>query len=206
MPRIDPESRRREIVSAALKLFERDGFDSVRVEDILQEVGLSKGGFYHHFRSREDILRQIVVNETNDLVARINKELTGNDPVSDMISLFTVGSLNFGGEVGVLKTLDSFASKTIYLDEMETRFSIHLKPLIARIVATGVESKIFSDVDCNATAEIVIAVNGHGNRCAVLGALDESQLKDYNTTALQILGTHLGIAETLSKLASEMVS
>ena len=206
MPRIDPEVRRQAIISAGIKLFQRDGFDSVRVDDILELVGLSKGGFYHHFKSREDILRQIVIDETRETVASMDSSLVNVDPVKALTQLFLNGSISLGADVGILTTLSSFSSKSVYLDELERQLCLQLKPHIIKIIEHGVQKKIFRSVDCDATAEMILAVNGHGNRCAVLESLEADKLKAYNVTATEALGRYLGIEGELKSLLSALAS
>ena len=204
MPRVDPLVRRQAIISTSLKMFQRDGFDSVRVDDILEQVGLSKGGFYHHFKSREDILRQIVADETTGTVSSVDSSLVRNDPVAALIQLFSFGSTSLGADAGVLGTLDSFASKSVYLNELERQLSLQLKPHIAKIIEQGIAKKVFRPVDCAATAEIVMAVNDHGNRCAVLRSLDAEHLKAYNITAMESLGRFLGIEDEIQILITAL--
>ena len=57
--RLSPEERRKQILVAARTLISQAGVESVRVEDILQQLSLSKGGFYHHFRSLDEVLREL---------------------------------------------------------------------------------------------------------------------------------------------------
>jgi TetR/AcrR family transcriptional repressor of nem operon len=46
---------RQRIVGAAGKLFREKGFDGIGVADIMQAAGLTHGGFYGHFASKEDL-------------------------------------------------------------------------------------------------------------------------------------------------------
>src|SRR5699024_5128311 len=46
----------------ALHLFEEHGFHGVTVNQIVDSVGTSKGGFYHHFSSKEELL--FVIHDT----------------------------------------------------------------------------------------------------------------------------------------------
>jgi TetR/AcrR family transcriptional regulator, transcriptional repressor for nem operon len=46
---------RRKIILEALRLFSLKGFLSASIQDILDAVGASKGGFYNHFKSKEDL-------------------------------------------------------------------------------------------------------------------------------------------------------
>jgi len=206
MPRVDPKIRREEIIKAALALFQRDGFDSVKVEAILHEVGLSKGGFYHHFKSREDILRQIVISETGDLVDDLQESLVGDDSIAALANLFIRGSANLGADAGVLNTLSSFASRSVYLDELEKQLALLLKPHVTTLIKLGVERKVFRDVDCDATAEIIFAVNEYANRSAILGSLSGEQLHAYSQTAIEALARHLGIDGQLQRQLLSMAS
>lgn len=55
----DPPRTRRELVDSALHLFEKEGFDRTTLQQIVSRANLTKGAFYHHFESKEDLLSQI---------------------------------------------------------------------------------------------------------------------------------------------------
>jgi AcrR family transcriptional regulator len=46
------ETRRR-ILESARRLFNRNGFSDVTIEQVMKRVGLTRGGFYKHFESKE---------------------------------------------------------------------------------------------------------------------------------------------------------
>jgi TetR/AcrR family fatty acid metabolism transcriptional regulator len=50
------ERRKNQILDAALRVFARMGFDQARMNDIVREAGLSKGGVYWYFDSKEQII------------------------------------------------------------------------------------------------------------------------------------------------------
>jgi len=54
------ESRRRQIVEAAVALWLRQGFDATPVEAIAREAGLAKGTVYLYFPSKEALLEEAV--------------------------------------------------------------------------------------------------------------------------------------------------
>ena len=47
---------RQRLIEAAVKRFYRDGFRNVGLDQILEEVGISKTAFYKHFRCKEDLM------------------------------------------------------------------------------------------------------------------------------------------------------
>lgn len=52
----DPAQTRRAIIKASLKLFKKNGYYPTAVKDIADEAGVTKGAFYHHFETKEDVL------------------------------------------------------------------------------------------------------------------------------------------------------
>ena len=56
-----PAARRQAILAAAIGVFARHGFDAATTDDIARAAGLSKGGLYWHFKSKDDILAAILV-------------------------------------------------------------------------------------------------------------------------------------------------
>lgn len=51
-----PKSTKEKITATALRLFETYGYNKVTVDKIVQESGTSKGGFYHNFKSKDELL------------------------------------------------------------------------------------------------------------------------------------------------------
>lgn len=51
--------RRGQILDTAEKLFFEKGYDRTSIQDILDALRLSKGGFYHYFDAKETVLREI---------------------------------------------------------------------------------------------------------------------------------------------------
>ncbi|MCF6191928.1 MAG: TetR/AcrR family transcriptional regulator [Candidatus Hydrothermae bacterium] len=64
--RREPDARER-ILAAAYRLFRDRGYSVTPLSLILQEAGVSKGGFYHHFSSKEDLFLEIVRTELDTL-------------------------------------------------------------------------------------------------------------------------------------------
>ncbi|WP_049630379.1 TetR/AcrR family transcriptional regulator [Cellvibrio sp. pealriver] len=49
---------RGKILQAAAQLFREKGFDGIGIADLMKKVGLTHGGFYGHFASKEDLMSQ----------------------------------------------------------------------------------------------------------------------------------------------------
>ena len=55
--------RQQQIIETAEKLFYQNGYEETSIQDILDELGLSKGGFYHHFESKLQLLEAICARQ-----------------------------------------------------------------------------------------------------------------------------------------------
>jgi AcrR family transcriptional regulator len=51
---------RQEILRAAARLFQQQGYDATSMNDVAAALKLSKGGLYHHFQSKDEILFHIM--------------------------------------------------------------------------------------------------------------------------------------------------
>jgi TetR/AcrR family transcriptional repressor of nem operon len=57
----DHKSQTREhILRAAGRLFRKHGYNGVGIETIMQEAGLTRGGFYHHFGSKQALFAEVL--------------------------------------------------------------------------------------------------------------------------------------------------
>ncbi|MEV7341931.1 TetR/AcrR family transcriptional regulator [Streptomyces sp. NPDC093544] len=62
MPRITKEDKarnRQNIVEAASRMFRAQGIDAVGIAELMKEAGLTHGGFYNHFASKNDLAVEV---------------------------------------------------------------------------------------------------------------------------------------------------
>src|SRR5262245_5248095 len=88
----DHKSRTREkIVEAASAAFRGDGISAVRVQDVMARAGLTHGGFYAHFDSKDDLLRAALEHASEQTIERLSKplaELRGEDRLRTVIDSY----------------------------------------------------------------------------------------------------------------------
>ncbi|MHA6298146.1 TetR/AcrR family transcriptional regulator [Devosia sp. CAU 1758] len=58
---LNAEKRREQILDCAQALFFGKGYEATTVQDLMLAAGVSKGGFYHHFAAKEDVLEALSV-------------------------------------------------------------------------------------------------------------------------------------------------
>ncbi len=64
------ELNRQRIVETAARLFRERGFDGVGIAQLMEEVGLTHGGFYGQFSSKEDLMAEACAKAFHDTMQR----------------------------------------------------------------------------------------------------------------------------------------
>jgi TetR/AcrR family transcriptional repressor of nem operon len=57
---VDKEKHRERIVAIAARMAREKGLDGISIADLMKEAGLTHGGFYRHFSSREALINEAV--------------------------------------------------------------------------------------------------------------------------------------------------
>ncbi|MAY35285.1 MAG: hypothetical protein CMN84_04195 [Spongiibacteraceae bacterium] len=72
---MNSDERRQKILNAAIEVLLEKGVAASRMNDFVEASGLSKGGVYHHFDSKEDLLIGVLEHFLNEHFAMIQLEL-----------------------------------------------------------------------------------------------------------------------------------
>ncbi|WP_380058896.1 TetR/AcrR family transcriptional regulator (plasmid) [Falsihalocynthiibacter sp. SS001] len=160
--RMAPEERRERILDAAQALFYTRGWDDVTVADILAETEISKGGFYHHFSAKEDLLDGIIERFTKE--ALNDAEASSSAAQGDALARFNA----FLSSTARWKAERSHQLK-FFVDAMlrpgnDVQFHRILllscaaaRPILRDIIADGAEEGCFDVPDVDLAAETILA-------------------------------------------------
>lgn len=103
------KTTRDHIVEAADQLFYRQGYERTSFSDIADAVRISRGNFYYHFKSKDEILRAVIdlrLQNTRNMMARWKSE--GETPEDRILSFIHILIANrakimlYGCPVGTL--------------------------------------------------------------------------------------------------------
>jgi AcrR family transcriptional regulator len=79
-PRVNAERRakmRRRLIEAAMLVVADKGFETTQIDDVMKAAGVSRGGFYGHFRSMPELLGAIGAELGNETMQLIEERVTG---------------------------------------------------------------------------------------------------------------------------------
>jgi TetR/AcrR family transcriptional repressor of nem operon len=155
---------KQKIIHESLKLFSLKGFTSTSIQDILAAANTSKGGFYNHFSSKEDLFYQ-VLDEARKIWR--DRNLSGLKQAESSLERVTLLLRNYKDRY--LKDADNFPGGCVFITlsvelsdqiphlskEIEKGF-IGLKNLYKRFLDEGKHSgELDKNVDTDAITEMI---------------------------------------------------
>lgn len=155
------ESRPDEILEAALEIFERDGFDAARVEDIARDANISKAGVYLYFETKEAILRGLIEREVAPLARNFKAmaEAGVSDPEGSLrrlLAAFTelaADKRKFAVPRLVLAVAGRYPDLAAFYRENVVDQALGA---IRALIEAGIEKGVFRPCDAGAAARAVL--------------------------------------------------
>jgi len=159
------EITRAEILRKAMEVIYKKGYHAATIDDMIQAAQLTKGAFFYHFKSKEDMclhmLREIFADQTYAVWTGPLED--SNDPMSDILKQLR----------DILYDEDRFDVRygcpMVNLIEEISPSNIHLRKELRKITeawVTGIEkvllagqkiNKVPVHLNCRETAEFIIA-------------------------------------------------
>lgn len=106
--RLKPAQRIGEVLDAALIEFSKHGFAATRMDDVARRAGLSKGGLYAHFASKEHLLEALLSRQLQPTLMAESLVITEYQSIEDMIDHFLdaiYGTLEDADTLAVIKLI-----------------------------------------------------------------------------------------------------
>jgi len=167
MPKItdaQKETRRQQILDAALRCFSRDGFHGTTTADIVRESGVSQGTLYLYFATKEDIVVALADDRHQGEAFLSALAQSEPDPVQGLMLMIELYGKSLPDprrldqrRVGIQGWAEALRNPRIHASAVEGLSSV--REAIVGLIEKGQQtSQIRPDVDPDAMARILIAV------------------------------------------------
>ncbi|GGE56684.1 atu genes repressor [Streptosporangium jomthongense] len=155
----DPESARGRLLREAARLFRDKGYERTTVRDLAAAVGIQSGSLFHHFRTKEEILKAVMVEtirlNTAVMQAAVNAANTNREKLRALISaelesingqtgeamavlVYEWRSLSEASQAEVLKLRDLYEALWLdVLNALKRDGALVADPFIVRRMLTG---------------------------------------------------------------------
>ena len=86
---LQKEKTHQKIVSTASKMFRKSGYSNSGVQKVMRAVGLTRGGFYAHFGSKDDLFIEAISHALENMRKYWLQGIKGNKTKEDLSQIIT---------------------------------------------------------------------------------------------------------------------
>ncbi len=200
--------RRDAFIDAAQRLIQTKGYEQMSIQDLLDELGASRGAFYHYFDSKAALLDAVVARMVTDAMAAVRPVV--DDPrlsaTEKLAGLFSgIASWKTERMDLLMAILEVWLSDGNALVRERFRHSVvvSLTPVLTTIVEQGVVDGSFAVTGADRVARVLVSLllganehagelfSRHRDRLVTLDEV-EAALNAYPEAIEQILGARSG--------------
>lgn len=157
-------ARRNEILQSARKLVYTKGFDQMTIQDILDDLGMSKGAFYHYFSSKADVqealVDHMVVNEVGPLLNNIVQDQSMT-ALEKLHAYFDLSARWKSAQKEMILSLTRvwYSDENAQFRQRMNALSIKkITPMLGEIIKQGVREGVFTTPYPEHFGEIIVYV------------------------------------------------
>lgn len=182
------EKRKKSLLDAAWSCAARKTFTDLTVDDVCEEAGMSKGGFYGYFKSKQELLLALLEDDNARLGEYASELESAPGPVTRRLRDFSEAMLKLAKDPARVQVKADLWSAMLTDRQVRERFSEVIdqrRALLRGWIEEGIESGELQPVPANATASILLALE---DGLVLHGSLDPGAFKWPNVSrAIEVL-------------------
>lgn len=150
-----PEETEAKILEASMKLFLEKGYEQTTIQDIVNELGgLTKGAFYHHFKSKEEVLdalsTKLFFDDNPFESAKKRNDLNGLEKINWMLAQSFEDSPRRQITINTLQSLSSPNLLKVLIDDNRDLVA----PMYQELIEEGVQDGSIKTEQAKLLAEL----------------------------------------------------
>lgn len=132
------EKTKLELLKIAYKMFLSKGYENTSIDEIIEEAKIAKGTYYYHFKSKEQMLEEVIQMMIDEYEMRANEILNSDLDLSEkMIGIITSFRPN-NDEFQIVDTLNR-QDNLIMHNKINRQVIERVVPMLSKIVEEGVQ-------------------------------------------------------------------
>lgn len=142
-------SRRDELLISAARLFCEQGYHATSMEDIARALGILRGSLYHHIRSKEDLLLEIMIRGISYLLDLVRPIVNSERPPDEKLdALIRAHVLAITSQPDVL-TVFLHEFKSVSPERLPEVLTLRdeYEYLVRGVIGEGIDRGLFRPVD-----------------------------------------------------------
>ncbi len=157
------QETRRRLIEAALLVFAHQGFERATVDEIVREAGFSKGAFYVHFESKEDLFWEMLEERISRQQEAFRQAVDESRPLAENVRTILTGVFQLVRDDPLWSSLFvEFAAHATRNEKVRERLAAmyaRWRALIVEMLNAGREAgRVRKEIDPQFIASLLIAV------------------------------------------------
>jgi AcrR family transcriptional regulator len=183
------ERARRAILDAALPAFVRDGYAAASLNQIIEASGLTKGGFYFHFPSKQALALAVLADHQQRWISRVDAEISQYDKAVDRLfaapRLIARYARQGEGPAALSKLVEELGRDPELRDEVCGSIRVWIETVTEHFAAAQAEGAVRADLDPAMLAQV--AVGGFVGAQAISEQLRDGRFVDRIEALVQVV-------------------
>lgn len=143
------ERRKDELIKIAYKKFLENGYEQTSVDEIIEEAHIAKGTYYYYFRSKEQMLEEVIEKMFKNSSERAKDVIVSTLSIPEKMVGIILAYRPMADEMVIQDTLNQ--AENIFLhDKVYKKLIADVVPLLSEIVREGIQQGLF---DCDQIEE-----------------------------------------------------
>jgi AcrR family transcriptional regulator len=156
------EETRAQLIQTAAQAFAEQGYDATSVAEICQRAGVSKGAFYHHFDSKQDLFLDLLDFWLRGLVQQLEVARLGASTMpGGLIRMAQEARIIFemaGQYVPIFLEFFAQARRDPAILERTLDPYRTYRSFFSRLIRTGTEDGSLREVDSELAAQLILSM------------------------------------------------
>jgi AcrR family transcriptional regulator len=174
------ERSRLAIIDAARPIFAREGYAAASLNQIIEASGLTKGGFYFHYPSKQALALSVVADHQERWIGRVRDEISQHERAVDRLfaaqRIIARHAIAGEGPAAMGKLVEELARDPDLRDEVCGSIRMWIDTVTEHFAAAQAEGSIRDDIEPDVLAQV--AVGGFTGMQAISEQLGDGRFTD----------------------------
>lgn len=146
------------IMEKAMELFAEQGIESTSIQQITERSGISKGGFYLYFKSKDELITSLIDNFMGSIVADIEQSVSNEKKTDEL--LYTYIYISFRDFQKQANFAKIFLKEPVFSFNQELLKRLQMYMYTLNKLLFTVIQKQFPQINANMHLELLFTING----------------------------------------------
>ncbi len=159
------EIRKQELLDCAVQLFGTQGYEATTINQIIAALNISKGAFYHHYSSKEDLVEALAERHARQVADRTrhvleDESLDAFERLSVFLSMMRMSkSEAHAGMQAAFAPIFQPGNSHLY-ERSQAAIASVIRPILRDLIAEGIADRTFDSADPDEAADTILHLMG----------------------------------------------